>query len=535
MSARSTCNLVLRVDAANSAALSRVTIIASAWHEGSRVHYVGPATVSEAAQQQIETILIPIVDEVCALLGIHRQAFQISIANIGVSAQSDRGISVSGYSADLPLFLSLLGAAAQLGDALTSMVATGHVTSLDGGIGPVKSLPEKIKAASDSPTISDLMLPDVAGDVDLERLMPRRASTLRAAVKADPARLRTIPVSTLSQAVNAVWNDEQFLSAALIGGYFGRRVGSPLDIAGQIASRLVSQDEADFYSIINHYWSNAETRKAQSLLEAFARFHTKIGLYPQHLGTRLRNILSALPENMIRTRIQFPIIPLQLISELHSIAGESIDDFDQLVLATQGKVRSKVHLAQESAESTLDFLLEQFSEETMAKTVYVPIDTARTRFTVERLTVENSAELIDVLCRFHLSLSGPDASGESAEEFAIEVTGQAFERDGGFRGALSEAQSGLRGGLRYVLDQITEYLKRSQREKHISFQIKRTMDPLDYDQRLAIVKAFMNRFHEWIPEDIRSEPPERYASDPALLVRPCIERISSFGNQLSRF
>lgn len=107
---------------------------------------MGPVSFRESTAAHIEQALLPIVDRTLAALGLPTRGFHISVANLGMAATADIGISISGFSSDVPVLISLLSAALGMpvpGD----MVTTGHVASPDGDIAAVRAIPAKLAAA----------------------------------------------------------------------------------------------------------------------------------------------------------------------------------------------------------------------------------------------------------------------------------------------------------------------------------------------------------------------------------------------------
>jgi len=68
---------------------------------------------------------------------------------------------------------------------------------------------------------------------------------------------------------------------------------------------------------------------------------------------------------------------------------------------------------------------------------------------------------------------------------AIALLERAFANGGGFEAALAEARYPAHGGLRRVLDVVTDQYKAEQRSKHVSRVVREAIDPLDWDARVA--------------------------------------------------
>ena len=102
----------------------------------------GPANLENKTISHLETVILPIVDNISRSLGLPPRSFVISISNVGASATKGVGLNIAGFSADVPLFLSMLSASMQA-SLRQDIIATGHIASLAGGIVPVLGIPAK--------------------------------------------------------------------------------------------------------------------------------------------------------------------------------------------------------------------------------------------------------------------------------------------------------------------------------------------------------------------------------------------------------
>jgi hypothetical protein len=80
-----------------------------------RLEFRGPVKLDDKAFNHVEAVILPIVDQITQSLELPIQNFLISISNIGATATAGKGIKISGFSADLPMFLAMLSASLQAG------------------------------------------------------------------------------------------------------------------------------------------------------------------------------------------------------------------------------------------------------------------------------------------------------------------------------------------------------------------------------------------------------------------------------------
>jgi hypothetical protein len=88
---------------------------------------------------------------------------------------------------------------------------------------------------------------------------------------------------------------------------------------------------------------------------------------------------------------------------------------------------------------------------------------------------------------------------------------RSFSSKGGFQAALVEAKLANNGGLRFVLDMMTEQFKRELQGKHVDHVLKSALDPLCWKGKVSFIQALINRLKFHLPKEITSQPAERYA------------------------
>jgi hypothetical protein len=102
---------------------------------------------------------------------------------------------------------------------------------------------------------------------------------------------------------------------------------------------------------------------------------------------------------------------------------------------------------------------------------------------------------------------------------AVALLERAFAKEGGFEAALAEAKTGNHGGLRFVLDTVTDQFKHEQQIKHVSHALKSALDPLDWQGKVNLIKTLIDRLKPHLPAEIITQPAERYAARYESLVK----------------
>jgi hypothetical protein len=180
-------------------------------------------------------------------------------------------------------------------------------------------------------------------------------------------------------------------------------------------------------------------------------------------------------------------------------------------------------------KGTLQSILCEISAEALTNIIGLPIDSARAAYIMGSVTVSSHEEFTDTITSFYLHLirhvrrlSGPVDLIAAAGE-AFELLERTFSKKGGFKAALAEASNGISGGLRLILDMMTEQFKREEQEKHINRVLKTVLDPLAWERKIDLMRALMKRLEPLLDPEIISQPPERFAEHYEDLIRAYLQ------------
>jgi hypothetical protein len=156
------------------------------------------------------------------------------------------------------------------------------------------------------------------------------------------------------------------------------------------------------------------------------------------------------------------------------------------------------------------------------------------------VTVQTNEEFLEIVTAFYAHMYRHTARIHGTIEKtrlgaeALDVLKKTFKGDKGYNEALSEARTGTRGGLRYVLDRMTEYLKAEAREKHVLKTLKENIDPLDYAARVEVISALLRLLHGHLPDEITAQPPERFADDYEEIIKAYVHSTAALKTTLRR-
>jgi len=516
---------------------------------GPRVKFTGSVLFDESSAERIADVLVPIVDRVLEGLGLARRSFEIAVVNLARASAVDIGSRLSGFSADVAVLLAMVSAGLQM-PVLDDLVSTGHVASPDGDIRAVKAIPAKLVAAERESTVRRFVHPALDRDFSLEILSPGEHQRAMDAIANSYDRLKTISVGDVSELVQAVFEDEAIVLASLRQDFFN--VVSAIDLGsdpvGRVVHYLGTKNEDRFWTVLERRLLDGEADEVKVLLDARVQFHIRHQTYPEGFGHRLLQLVQSLPPGIRRLKALLPLMPMQSCIQIGQYTTDRDgNDLRQLIDAVSGRFArpkatemggtSHADLG-DTAGATLDTILAQIDATGLARTVGLPIDSARASYVMDTATVESYEEFVDSVCAFHLHLLrhvrgavAPNTSDATCAE-ALALLERAFAKRGGLEAAFAEARDGPQGGMRYILDSLTEQFKNEEKAKHVSRVFKEALDPLDWKAKVALIATLLQRLNPVLPENIRSAPPERFARRWETLVQAHVASLDQIKNVL---
>jgi len=496
-----------------------------------RMRFTGSVSFDNNAVEHLFESVLPTADNILMTIGLPKKFFEISIVNFEVASIRDVASKISGFSADVPILIAILSACLQV-PVQEDIVLTGHIASPDGDIRMVKNFPSKLSAVVKSRSNRTFIHPVIDADHSLSSLSPSEKQRIEHAVEEANQKIRLVSVHDVEDLVRTVFNDHQIVMASLKQAFFGsptsRLCGrSPCTKA---VDYLTKNIEKRFWSVLECQLISAKVYEAKKLLQAFISFHINRKSYPKLFGTRLSNLIFSLPPDIRRFKLKYPLMPISKHIQLSQFAQES--DYEDILMLfkvasaeTRGTTgflsgadtESKKDAILDSAEGKLDIIQAEISAEALATKFGIQIDSARATYVIDSVIVKSYGGFYDSTISFfaHLirhtrNLSDPvDMKVVGAEAF--ELLEKAFSREGGVQAAYAEALCGLRGGMKLVIDQITEAFKKEEQYKYVNFVFKAALDPLDWDGKVALMGELLKRLKNHLPSEIVSQPPERYA------------------------
>jgi hypothetical protein len=190
---------------------------------------------------------------------------------------------------------------------------------------------------------------------------------------------------------------------------------------------------------------------------------------------------------------------------------------------------------------SIEALLEEIDERTIAKKVGIPNDEARISYYLKKNTVDSFDEFSRIIGDYynhHFKQCVSRGSGLSISE----ATGRAKEildreyrrRHGDVVTAFNDAHDGTNGGLRVVLDTIAESIKAESTERYIRDVFDRHVTPIEWDKKVEIIRQFIIHSGTDYRSSINKDQPERYAQDYKELIREHVNSLKTTSTMFKR-
>lgn len=514
----------------DSAVAVTTTLIAQgvAVRRRARPRFVGATLIDDDLQRHTEQVILPVVDAIGDLLKTPKVRFEISASNVGAASGSDARIQIGGFSADVPLFLAMLSARLKI-PVPADVASTGHIASPDGDIRWVRHLSAKLNAAANDAGVRVFICPATSEDGSVRSLSPREEARGKAALAAAKDTLRIVETSNVDDLVKRVFRDADILTGALATGFyaFSPRQLPTESTVHRVVSYLGTSNEGRFWRTLEYDLLEMRHDRARETLTSFIGYSIARRSYPERFGQRLRPLLLSLPPRTRRSLSNRPLIAVADCIRLSQFASES-DHQDVQILyrvaeltpADQGDVVPTKPAESPSSETDdrVEALLAEIAADNIARKVGLAIDSARAAYVLGSVTAKDHQEFLDGVAAFYLHLLrylGKVDGTADPEDLGPEALGllrEAFRGEGGEPAARKEALDGVRGGMRYVLDRMTNEYKRKKAQDYVKFAVERGVGSLDWDARTAFMRALFRRLRQDLPSGIAIDTPERFAT-----------------------
>ena len=158
-------------------------------------------------------------------------------------------------------------------------------------------------------------------------------------------------------------------------------------------------------------------------------------------------------------------------------------------------------------------ILGLLGERNISREVSLVHDRARERYVVDKDTVSSFDEFKDEITKFYRHQIAETLAKIDDAEYVDIMEGQALDivanafpsQTGTFAEAYKIASSGIRGGLRTVIDAIYEALKNDMETRYVEHVLRTYVDPLDWDERTQLMEDYVREFGDYLPPGEKME------------------------------
>jgi len=493
---------------------------------GRRLCFLGIVKFTGPVRKHIRATILPIIDRITDTLGLSRKNFEISAVNLGAASAQDVGITVSGFSADLPIILAMLSEALQI-PISDNFVSTGHIGSGEGDISAVKGIPAKAKAAKNDSIIRWFIQPNFEKDESLKAFFPDQRDRSIEAIDPGEDLLYSKEVSNIGQLIRLVFTEENIVLASLRENFYGiSKVPNQFDNSvDDVVSLLTENNQKRFWDILDYHFLSGHCEKGRELLHSFAQFYIRRKEYPKAFGARLFQLIRSVLPALRKLKIAFPILDQGMCNDLIRFAGnDDYDDISLLLDAVRGRniansspinIQPEIKVS-DSESMVFDAIVSMINEQALAEKFGI-IDLARACFVLEQPKFETFQEFIDVLETYIIHLQRYIGSSfeipntDAPRNKAVELLKNTFNNKGGDKAAFVQARDGTQGGIRFILDMITEQCKAEKQDAYIDRVLKDAIPDMTLDERVKCIRAIMKKIGPFLPEEIRNQPLKRFA------------------------
>ena len=184
--------------------------------------------------------------------------------------------------------------------------------------------------------------------------------------------------------------------------------------------------------------------------------------------------------------------------------------------------------------AAIDSLLTALNERQIAQQVAIGHDEARMNYRLSSNMVSNFDEFSNILADYYNqhftrcvsgggSLSRAEAAGRAKELLERE-----YRRSrGDIVTAFNDAHDGTNGGMRVVLDKLSEAIKAESVERYIREIFDRYVAPNAWEDKVEIIRQFISSCGNYLASSIRADQPERYAQNFQELIRSYVESLQN--------
>jgi hypothetical protein len=476
----------------------------------------------------LRATVLPHADQVAESLGVPPLGLELSVTKPAATRVHELDAVVSGTSLDVSAWLAVLSLYLAL-PLSQDTVCTGAIEPTGDDLHPVQGLIEKLAAVRAMPSIRRFVCPPMDEDQSIGQLAPLLRQRTAEALQEAARDIELVTARSLADVLRTCATEDGMVTAALCCGYFDQRLGDgiPPSAHDSVIRILTERLEERFWECLKANLHAGRTSAARALLRHRADYQIRVGRYPPQLGVDLANLVRSLPPTIRRRQAFFPLIPARLCFQLGQLAEAAQErDAITLTITASGRLplvdshrpaRRKARPSRDAVERHLQAVISAIGADTLAREIGLPIDEVRLSYPVPSVIIEDRELFQDACTSFFVALTerlDVTTPTEFQTDDANTLLAEAFAQEGGIDAAWEEARFALRGGMRFILDRISDTYKHKLQAARVKRVLEQQLNQLDWTDRRALMACLLDRLGGHLPSELRG-------MDPARLVKHC--------------
>ena len=267
-------------------------------------------TWASATAKHLSAVVLPLVDQITNALGLPKSGFELCAANVNAASAADLGIRISGYSADVPVFLALLSAATGI-QLPEDVAATGQVASPPERSPPSELCPRRLPRRWRMDRFRGSSTHDWIGTTPWRCCRPLNLPLPARRFCRGRRNSRWLRSRTSLSWPRPCSSDQSVVLASLEQGFFGHAEpsGAVRGAVSRIIRFLIHGNAERFWHVSGNLSvaGPAEQRRCNIRPESTSSIRHQA--YPAGLGLKLLQLLRSLPPAIRASQTQVPFDP----------------------------------------------------------------------------------------------------------------------------------------------------------------------------------------------------------------------------------
>jgi hypothetical protein len=180
-------------------------------------------------------------------------------------------------------------------------------------------------------------------------------------------------------------------------------------------------------------------------------------------------------------------------------------------------------------------------ERSIARTIGIPHDEARMRYPLSSNTVDSfeafamvTGDYLNHHTATCVTHGGRMSTGQAQSRAKGMIEREYRQNNGDIVSAYNDAHDGTNGGMRRILDIIADACKAEAIQDYVRSVFDSYVAPNSWEDKVEIIRQFMQQFDASIPSNVRRDQPERYAQNYRELIDAFVQGLRKTSSMFRR-